>query len=83
MVETSSHKEVCNLISFLYMKHFSPLEIYSQLMKVCDDGTVRMQDATELCRGFDSGQTDIWQSVGHRKGIYECGMSGGTDLGGN
>jgi len=50
-------------------------------MKVCDDGTMRVQDATKLCREFDSGQTDIQQSVGHRKGICECSMSGRTDVG--
>lgn len=81
MVETSSHKETCSLISFLCTKHFSPLQIYCQLMKVCDDGTMRVQDATKLCREFDSGQTDIQQSVGHRKGICECSMSGRTDVG--
>jgi len=50
-------------------------------MKVCDDGTMRVQDATKLCTEFDSGQTDIQQSVGHRKGICECSMSGRTDVG--
>jgi len=34
MVETSSHKEACSLISFLCMKHFFPLEIYCQLIEV-------------------------------------------------
>jgi hypothetical protein len=78
MVETSPHKEACSLISFLCMKHFSPFETYCQLIEVCGDGARRVQDATQLCREFDSGRTDICQSVGHR---HECSMSGRTDLG--
>jgi hypothetical protein len=77
-VDTSSHKEACSLISFFCMKHFCPLEICCQLIEVCDDGTMRVQNATKLCREFDSGQTDFCQSVGH---MHESSMSGRTDMG--
>jgi hypothetical protein len=58
-LETWSCEEVCNVMLFLWVKHFSPFGIYHRLLEACGDGVVSVHHVGNWFREIENGQKNI------------------------